>query len=468
MKRERFDLGIIGAGPGGYVAAIRAAQLGMSVALIEKDRVGGTCMNRGCIPTKHLLHETQRFSDVSRNPFLSGPVSEVGCDWPAVQAEKRKRVECLVSGIEFLLKKNGVTVMQGAGSLRKENEIEVEWDGETSVLEAGRIILANGSRPAVLPFLQPDGDRIMTSREALELEDIPSRLLVVGAGAIGLELGTIFRRLGSEVTVLEILPQILPGADLSLARRLQRILKNQGLDIRLRMQIQGVDRKEGGGLTLSGTCLKDGKAFALTGDRVLLATGRKSESGGCEHGALQWDETGCLKVSDSWETDVPGVLAIGDLTGGKLLAHKASHEAILAVENLAGAKHARSDLVVPMAVFTDPEFASVGLTEAEARERLGDGIKVGTFSLQANGRALTLGEQEGTVKVIADHEERVWGAHILAPHASELITEMTLAVSRGLKLSEVADTIHIHPTLSEAVMEAVLHGNGRAIHALNM
>ncbi len=465
--KQSYDIGIIGAGPGGYVAAIRAAQLGMKVVLIEKERVGGTCMNRGCIPTKHLLHETRRFADVHRNPFLSGPVADVGCDWPAVQAEKRRRVDRLVSGIEFLLEKNGVTVLQGMGFFRKEHEIEVEQAEGTLVLEAGHILLANGSRPAALPFLQPDGTRVLTSREALELEDIPRRLLIVGAGAIGLEMGTIFQRLGSEVTVLEILPQILPGADLSLARRLQRILKNQGLDIQLRMRIEGVEKQENG-LTLIGTRLKDGTAFALAADRVLLAIGRKTESAGCENGALHWDKTGCLMVNDSWETDAPGVFAIGDLIGGKLLAHKASHEAILAVENLAGAKHTRSKMVVPMAVFTDPEFASVGLTEAEARDRLGDGVKIGTFSLQANGRALTLGEQEGMVKVVADRKDRIQGAHILAPHASELITEMTLAISRGLTLSEIADTIHIHPTLSEAVMEAALHGNGRAIHALNL
>jgi dihydrolipoamide dehydrogenase len=465
--KQYYDIVIIGAGPGGYVAAIRAAQLGKTVALIEKDRVGGTCMNRGCIPTKYLLHETRRFADMHRNPFLSGPVAEVGCDWPAVQAEKRRRVDRLVSGIEFLLEKNGVTVLQGMGFYRKEHEIEVEQAEGTLVLEADHLLLANGSRPAVLPFLQPDGTRVLTSCEALELEDIPRRLLIVGAGAIGLEMGTIYQRLGSEVTVLEILPQILPGADLSLARRLQRILKNQGLDIQLRMQIEGVEKQENG-LTLTGTCLKDGTAFALAADKVLLATGRKSESAGCENGALHWDKTGCLRVNDSWETDVPGVFAIGDLTGGKLLAHKASHEAILAVENLAGARHTRANLVVPMAVFTDPEFASVGMTEAEARDRLGDGVKTGTFSLQANGRALTLGEQEGAVKVVADRKDRVQGAHILAPHASELITEMTLAISRGLTLSEIANTVHIHPTLSEAVMEAVLHGNGRAIHALNL
>lgn len=465
--KQSYDIAILGAGPGGYVAAIRAVQLGKTVVLIEKERVGGTCMNRGCIPAKHLLHETRRFADVRRNPFLSGPTSDVGCDWPAVQAEKRKRVDRLVSGIEFLLQENGVSLVRGRGSYRTERRIEVEQPEGIHVLEAEHIVLANGSRPTVLPFLKPDGERIITSREALELEDIPRRLLIVGAGAIGLEMGTIYRRLGSAVTVLEILPQILPGADLSLARRLQRMLKGQGLDIRLGMRIESAEIGEDG-IIVKGTCLKDGEAFSFPADRVLLAAGRQAETAGCEHSALQREDDGWLRVNDSWQTDVPGVFAIGDLIGGKLLAHKASHEAVLTVENIAGAKHTRHSLVVPMAVYTDPEFASVGLTEAEAREQLGDGIKTGTFSLQANGRALTMGEQEGMVKVIADRDDRVKGAHILAPYASELIAEMTLAVTHGLTLSDVADSVHIHPTLSEAVMEAALHARRRAIHALNL
>jgi dihydrolipoamide dehydrogenase len=465
--KQRYDIAILGAGPGGYVAAIRAAQLGKTVALVEKDRVGGTCMNWGCIPTKHLLHETRRFSDMHRNPFLSGPVSDVGCDWPSVQAEKRKRVNRLIGGIEFLLQKNGVSLVQGRGSLRAAREIEVTLPEGTRVLEAEHIVLAIGSRPAVLPFLKPDGEHFLTSREVLELEDIPRRLLIVGAGAIGLEMGTIYRRLGSEVTVLELLPQVLPGAEASLARRLHRMLKGQGLDIRLGMRIESAER-EGEEVIVRGTGAKDGEPFSFPADKVLLATGRMAEREGCEQSALRWEDDGCLRVDDSWQTDIPGVFAIGDLIGGKLLAHKASHEGTLVIENITGAGHTRDDLIVPMAVYTDPEFASVGLTEAEARERMGDKIRTGTFSLQANGRALTLGEQEGMVKVIADRDERVLGAHILAPHASELIAEMTMAVTHGLSLSAVTDSVHIHPTLSEAVMEAALHGRRRAIHALNL
>jgi dihydrolipoamide dehydrogenase len=335
--KQSYDIAVIGAGPGGYVAAIRAAQLGKTVALIEKERVGGTCMNRGCIPAKHLLHETRRIVDVRCNPFLTGPpLDEVGCDWPAVQKEKRRRVDLLVGGIEFLLQKNGITVVEGTGFYRNEHEIEVEQPEGRLVVKAENIILANGSRPAVLPFLKPDGERILTSREALELEDVPRRLLIIGAGAIGLEMGSIYQRLGSEVTVLEILPQILPGADLSLTRRLHKMLKGQGLDIHLRMQIEGADIRDDG-VTLRGTCLKDGKAFSFTADRVLLAAGRQTETAGCEHSALQWENKGSLRVNDSWETDIPGVYAVGDLIGGKLLAHKASHEALKTVENIAGA-----------------------------------------------------------------------------------------------------------------------------------
>jgi dihydrolipoamide dehydrogenase len=334
-------------------------------------------------------------------------------------------------------------------------------------LEAGNVILANGSRPAELPFLSPDGSRILTSRDALELKTVPRRLLVVGAGAIGLEIGTIFQRMGSSVTVLEVLPQILPGAEAGMARRLERLLKAQGMDIHTRMRIEEA-RTPPGGVELRGIGSKDGKAFSFTADAVLLSVGRKAESEGCRRSDLNWEDGSALKVDDHFATGIPGVYAIGDLIGGKLLAHKASHEGILAAENAAGASHRRSGLVIPSAVYTEPEFASVGMNEAEARQRLGDGIKTGTFSFQANGRALTLGEPDGTVKLVADRDDRVVGAHVLAPHASELIAELTLAVTRGLSLGDVGSTVHIHPTLSEGVMEAALHAQRKAVHALNL
>ena len=466
---QTCDIAIIGAGPGGYVAAIRAAQLGKRVTLIEKDRVGGTCMNWGCIPTKFLLHETGCFVAVRQSRFLKDPLPEVRCDWTAVQKEKQARVDRLIQGIEFLLKKNGVALIQGSAALKEARLLEVQGSGGDSfLLEAENVILATGGRPAHLPFLVPDGERILTSREALELKEIPRSILIVGAGAIGLEMGTIYHRLGSRVTILEIMPQILPGVDRSLARRLERILKTQEMDIRTRMQIEAAD-KGGEQITLRGTCLKDRQAFSFSADKVLVAAGRRAQPEGCGLDTLTWDEQGFLSVRGSLETDVSGVYAVGDLIGGNLLAHKASHEGILAVENIIeGAGHDHRELVVPMAVYTEPELATVGWQEEEARGRLGEGIKTGMFSLQASGRALTMGEQEGVVKVVADAQDRVVGAQILAPHASELIAEMTLAISHRMSLKDVAETVHIHPSLSESVMEAALHAERRAIHVLNL
>jgi dihydrolipoamide dehydrogenase len=465
---QTCDIAIIGAGPGGYVAAIRAAQLGKSVTLIEKEHVGGTCMNWGCIPTKFLLHETGLFRNMRQSRLLKGPLSEVRCDWPLVQDEKQKRVDKLIQGIEFLLEKNGVTLIQGSASLREAHSVEIqEPGGSRTILEAGHIILALGSRPSQLPFLVPDGKQVLTSREALELEEVPPTLLIVGAGAIGLEMGTIYHRLGSRVTILEILPQILPGVDRSLARRMERILKSQGMDIRTRMQLEAAGQR-GDRISLRGTCLKDRQPFEFSADKVLLATGRRALTEGCGLASLEWDDLGFLSVNENLETDVSGVYAIGDLIGGNLLAHKASHEGIMAVENIAGANHNYREQIVPMAVYTEPELATVGWGEEEAKDRLGSGIKTGMFSLQANGRALTMGEHEGVVKVVADAEDRVVGAQILAPYASELISEMTLAVTRRMSLKDVAETVHIHPSLSEAVMEAALHAQRRAIHVLNL
>ncbi len=466
---QRFDISVIGAGPGGYVAAIRGAQLGKRVALIERERIGGTCMNWGCIPTKYLLHETRLYQVLKQGGRLSGPVAELGLNWAEVQAEKERRVDRLINGIEFLLQKNGITVISGAAALKDGRRIEVRRrDTEDDVsVESDYVVLANGSRPAGLPFLGPGEDRILTSREALDLASVPRSMLVIGAGAVGLEMGSVFQRAGCAVTVLELLPQILPGADTALARRLERQLKTQGLNIHTRMRIEGADATETG-VELRGVDLKDGRPFAFSADKILLAVGRCAETEGCAHPDLIWGNDGFLQVDRRWMTGMSGVYAVGDLIGGRLLAHKASHEGILAVENIAGAGHDRRQLTVPTAVYTDPEFASVGMTETEARERLGDGVKSGVFSMQANGRALTMGETEGMVKVVAGRDDRIVGAHILAPHASEWISELTLAVTHGLTLKDVGSAVHLHPTLSEAAMEAALHAAGRAVHALNL
>jgi dihydrolipoamide dehydrogenase len=461
------DIAIIGAGPGGYVAAIRAAQLKKSVVLIEEDRVGGTCMNYGCIPTKHLLHQTKVFLEATRSRILEGPLTQIVCNWVKVQEEKKRVVDRLVRGVELLLQKDGIEVIKGTALLRDDRTIVVRTAEGERIVGAGSIILANGSRSADLPFLKADGRNVVTSLEALEFAAVPKSLLVVGAGAIGLEMGTIYSRLGAEVVVLEILPQILPGSDRELAARLEVLLKRQGLKIQTQMKIERAAVSDGR-VTLSGTALKTQQPFEFTAERVLLSAGRRPNSDRLFAGSpfLPLSKAGYVETDSLLRTSAGGVYAIGDLIGGKLLAHKASHEGLAAATNAAGGRETVHYEALPMAVFTDPEFASVGLTEEEARAQSND-VRTGIFSFQANGRALTMDSSEGMAKIVAGPGDRILGAHILGPCASDLVAELTLAMTKGLTVTDVASSIHIHPTLSEAVMEAALKVNGQAIHAVN-
>jgi dihydrolipoyl dehydrogenase len=460
------DLVVIGGGPGGYVAALRAAQLRKKVTVVEEDRVGGTCMNYGCIPTKFLLSQTKVWSELRHNPRIEGWGESVRLNWAAVLKEKRAVVDRLVRGTEFLLARNGVEVLKGKGELKNERTVFCRGSAGETELEADKIILAAGSSSAALPFLKPDGKTVITNLEALELEAPPRSFIVVGAGAIGLEMGTIYSRMGTEVTVLEILPNILPGTDRSMAARLEKSLKKQGLKIYTEMRIEEAVL-ENGGARLKGTCLKTGQPFSSSAEKILLAAGRRPNSEFLQRGfGGLLGRGGYVQVNTRLETALPGVYAIGDLIGGKLLAHKASHEGIIAAENAAGAAEEMSYGALPMAVFTEPELASVGPTEEEARAS-GFQVQVGLFSLQANGRALTLENPEGMVKILAAADDRIIGAHILAPFASEMIPELTLAVRQGLRVQDISQTIHIHPTVSEAVAEAALKVKGAALHALN-
>ncbi|MFQ5721756.1 MAG: dihydrolipoyl dehydrogenase family protein, partial [Candidatus Aminicenantales bacterium] len=329
---KKFDIAVLGAGPGGYVAALRASQLKKRVVLIEKDKVGGVCMNYGCIPTKYLLYQVKEFMAVKKNKNLEGPLDKIKINWPQVQAGKRKVIARLVKGIEFLLQRNGVTLLRGTGSFLNDKQIMVQRDKEEVKVEAEKIILATGSQAAALPFLSANGQQIITSRQALELEVIPSKIIIVGAGAIGLEMGLIFHKIGSEVHILEVMPTILPGSDKALTTRLERFLRAQGLNIYTQMRIEE-SKTEGEKVVLKGSCLKDNKAFSFKAEKVLLAVGRKPNLDSFKNIKFSLDEKGFLKVNSFLETEVPGIFAIGDLIGGKLLAHKASHQGLLAVEN---------------------------------------------------------------------------------------------------------------------------------------
>ena len=463
--REKWEIAILGGGPGGYVAALRAAQLKKKTVLIEKEKIGGTCINHGCIPTKYLLHQAKLLTQLKSNKSLEGPLNKIRCNWEKAQEEKEMIVERLVKGIEFLLRRTGVTLIRGAAHLKDERHIGVKTEEQELTLEAETIILATGSHPAQLPFLAPNGQEVVTSRQALQWKNIPPKLLIVGAGAIGLEMGTIFQKLGADVTVLEIMPSILPGADREITTRLERILKQQGLKIHTQMRIEKAVTEKGKAI-LEGTCLKDQASFSFETEKVLLAVGRSPNSLELNNLDLNMDDHGFVQANSYLETGLTGVYAIGDLIGGKLYAHKASHEGIIAAENASGMRNALNYQALPMAVYTEPEFSSIGLTEQEAKEKRIE-IKVGHFSLQANGRALTLNQQEGLAKIIADKKDRIIGAHILSPLASELIAELSLAMNKGMSLQDISTSIHVHPTLSEAVMEAAMNAKGKAIHVLN-
>ena len=464
---EKKDLVIIGGGPGGYLAAMRAAQLGKRVALIDQDRIGGTCINYGCIPTKYLLHQTKVLKEVRGTRTLEGPFGEVRLNWPMVQQGRQAVVDQLVKGLVFLLEKGKVDIVKAPARLRADRSVVAAAAGGERIFEADKVIVATGGRAADLPFLKADGRRVITSTEALELADIPKSLLVIGAGAIGLELGSVYRRLGTDVTVLEILPQVLPGSDKEAVTRLERALKKQGLKFFTEMRIDEAAVAEDA-VTLKGLCLKTGAPFEYRAEKVLLSAGRKPNTADLFDGPpfLEMDR-GFIKVNPSLETSAPGVYAIGDVIGGKLLAHKAYHDALVAVDNASGLGPRTVDYAaLPAAVFTEPEFAWVGLTQEEAVAK-GLKVKCGVFPLQASGRAMTMEATEGLVKVLADEDDKVIGAHVVAPGASDMLPVLTMAVAKGLTLRELDGIIYIHPTLSEAIGEAALKANGQALHILN-
>jgi dihydrolipoamide dehydrogenase len=462
-----YDLVVIGAGPGGYVAAIRAAQLGMKVACIDKNQqLGGTCLRVGCIPSKALLESSERYHEAAAGAFEAHGIAidKVTLDLPAMLARKDKIVDQLTSGVGHLFKKNGITPIRGLGRLAGKGKVEVALlEGGREEVRAQHILIATGSEPATIPGVKLDHDRIGTSTEALAYPKVPEHLIVIGAGYIGLEMGSVWKRLGSKVTVLEYLPNFLPAVDVDIAKLAHKAFKKQGLDIRLGVKVTGAERK-GDGVVV--TYEENGGSQRMEADRVLVATGRYANTDGlgAKEVGLEMDRRGVIQVDEHYRTNVEGVWAIGDVIPGPMLAHKAEEEGVAAVETMAGLSgHVNYD-AIPGIVYTHPEVASVGKTQQEL-EAAKVPFKKGTFPFMANGRAKAMGETEGMVKVLAHAEtDRILGFHVIGAHASDLAAEGAVAIEFSASAEDIARSVHAHPTLSEIVKEAALATLGRAIH----
>ena len=456
-------LAVLGAGPGGYVAAIKAAQLGAQVTLIEADEVGGVCLNRGCVPTKAIIASSGTFARSRRlEDFGIEVKGEITPNLSKIIERKDRIVSIQLRGITGLLKNNGVTLKPGRGSLISSGEIRVTMkDGSAEIVQADRIIIATGSRPLQIPSFPFDGQRVISSSDALQLKEIPGSVLIVGAGFIGCEFACIFRDLGSEVTIIEMLPMAVATEDTEISALLERELKKKGIKLFTGVKADKVEIRD----DRVHISLSDGKEVA--GEKVLLAVGRavNSEGIGIETIGINQGPKGEILVNEYLETNVPGVYAIGDVIGGFMLAHVASREGKVAARNAVKGNATVMDYTaVPSAIFTSPEIASVGLREQQAAEK---GIRVKTGHVQFRGlaKAHIIGEIEGMLKIVSEESsDKVLGVHIIGPHASELIHEATLAIQKGLTTKDIEETIHVHPTLSEVMLETAEDVHGEAIH----
>ena len=468
MTEMTYDLVVIGGGPGGYVAAIKAAQLGLRTACVEKrGRLGGTCLNVGCIPSKALLHSSHLFEEARHGLAARGvKVSGVELDLTAMLKNKDETVKGLTDGIEFLFKKNKVDYVRASGRIIGPGRISADdGNGGTQELAAKNILIATGSDSMPLPGVTVDEERIVSSTGALELKRVPEHLLVVGAGYIGLEMGTVWRRLGSKVTVVEFLDRAVPGMDGELSKQFQRILTRQGMTFRLGSKVQAVD---GAADRLQVTIepAQGGAAETIEADTVLVAIGRRpyTEGLGLEDVGVRLDNRGRIETDQHYRTNVEGIWAIGDVIRGPMLAHKAEEEGSCVAELLAGQKPHLDYDIIPGVVYTAPEAASIGQTEEQLKEA-GRAFKAGKFPFQANSRARTVGQTDGFVKILTDAEtDRVLGAHIIGPEAGTLIAEIAIAMEFGASAEDIARTCHAHPTLEEAVKEAALAAFSKPIH----
>ena len=466
---ENFDVVIIGSGPGGYIAAIRAGQLGLKTALVEKDReLGGTCLNVGCIPSKALLTSSDHFVFIKKEAAKHGIVIDgARVDLAKMQERKDKVVKTFNSGVRSLMKTNKVTTFAGLATITAPGKVSVKLStGQTQELETKNIVIATGSASVELPFAKFDGKTIVSSTEALEFTEPPKKLIVIGAGAVGLELGSVWNRLGSEVTMLEFLPRIALGFDLELSNLLQRLLTAQGMTFHLDAKVSAVT-VEGGRAIVTAT--KGGEELKFDADKVLVSVGRRpfSDGLGAQKVGVELDEKKRIKVDKHFRTNVEGIYAIGDVIAGPMLAHKAEDEGIACIEIIAGkAGHVNYEAIAGI-IYTNPELAGVGLTEDQAKEQ-GIDVRIGKFPFRANSRALCSDVVEGMVKFVADAKtDRILGAHILHHAASELIAEAVSVIEFGGSSEDIGRTTHSHPTLSEAVREAALNVEKRALHIMN-
>lgn len=468
MSAEQFDVVYVGTGPGGYVGAIRAAQLGLKTAVVEKDKTfGGTCLNVGCIPSKALLESSEHYA-AALHDFKSHGIelSSVKLNLEQMLARKDKIVKDLTGGVAFLFKKNKITTFSGKGKLLSATQVEVTAaDGSKQIIETKNIVLATGSVVNELPFLPYDGKKVISSTEALSLPQVPKHLIVIGGGVIGLEMGSVWARLGAKVTVLEYFDRLCPTMDAQITKRLEAILSKQGIEFQMQVKVTGA--KVGTQVDLTYEDLKDKTSKTISGDVVLVATGRRpfSDGLGLEELGIEKDKRGFVLVNEHLQTRYPNVYAIGDLIPGPMLAHKAEEEGVATAETIAGqAGHVNYE-TVPNVVYTWPEVAAVGMTEEQAKE-MGIEYKVGTFTFSPNGRAKAMGITDGLVKVIADaHSDRLLGVHIVGPRASEMIAEAVVAMEFGGSSEDLARSFHAHPTLSEVLREAALNVDKRARQA---
>jgi len=462
MNEIKTELAIIGAGPGGYVAGIRAGQLGIKTIIIEKNYLGGVCLNVGCIPTKALLHASEILLNIKNSSKMGIEINDLKLDIKKLNSWKNSIIDKLVSGINFLLKNYNVEVIFGEAKFIDEKTLLVKTKNDDIKIVSKYIIIATGSRPSELPNIKRDGNFVWNSDDAVALKEIPKKLLIIGAGAVGLEFASIYSRLGSDVTVIEIANQILPGIDNECATTLKRALEKQNIKIFTNSKVIGY-KENVFEIEIKGNV----KSFEF--DKVLLAVGRKPnvENLNLESVGISLNEKGFIKVNKKLQTNVENIYAIGDVIGQPLLAHKASKEGITAVEIIAGIESEYDVKYIPSVVYTNPELASVGLSEEEAKKK-GYKIKIGKFPISANGKALSMNITDGLAKIITNEEnDEILGIHIVSPEASSLISEGTLAMESYLTSEDIALTTHPHPSISEILMEAAENVKKKAIHIIN-